>query len=144
MRQQKLLHEGKYEMKILLIIALLFLSGCMSTAKNMNHVSIGMSKSEVISILGEPMETRGTNGIEYTIYNLRTAASAGAQAGCGVAGVYTLGLAYLAEGCQSKNADYFVSFKENKVSSYGRIGDFNSTQKPEATVNVNNTVRHVD
>jgi hypothetical protein len=99
-----------------------------------------MSKPEVISILGEPSETRASEGIEYMIYTLRTAPGAGTQTSCGVAGVYTLGLAYLAKGCQYSDSDYFVQFKENKVTAYGRIGDFNSTKNPEKTININETV----
>jgi len=129
-------------MKILVLATFTaILIGCASTAKNLNDVSLGMTKSDVVSILGEPSETRASDGVEYMIYTLRTAPSPGTQTTCGVAGVYTLGLVYLADGCQYSDGDYFVQIQGGKVEAYGRIGDFGSTQKPEATININQTIK---
>lgn len=127
-------------MKYVVIFLSILLAACANTARNLNAVSVGMTKADVINVLGDPDETRAAEGIEYLIYELRKAPSAGAQTACGVAGVYTLGLAYLFKDCQYSDNDYFVQLKGGKVMAYGRIGDFNSTQKPEATINVNTTV----
>jgi hypothetical protein len=39
--------------------------------------------------------------------------------------------------CGGEEDDFFVRFKEGVVESYGRVGDFDSTNVPEATINVN-------
>ena len=131
-------------MKYFLTLLIFILIGCTSTAKNMNSVAVGMSKHEVMQMLGEPLETRASEGVEYMVYELRTAPSAGAQTGCGVAGVYTIGLAYLFDDCQYTDSDYFVQLKEGKVTSYGRIGDFDSTKNPESTININQNIKKVN
>jgi hypothetical protein len=127
-------------MKFIVFLCAILLAGCVSTAKNMNHLSVGMNKSEVIEVLGDPLESRAADGVEYLVYNLRTAPSGGAQAACGVAGVYTIGLAYLAKSCQSEDNDYFVQFKNGKMAGYGRASDFNLMHK-ESTINVNQTIK---
>ena len=119
------------------------ISSCVSTAKNLNHISVGMTKAEVMTILGEPRDTRASEGVEYMIYKLRHAPSAGVQATCAGTGVYTLGFVYMLKGCQYSDDDYFVQLREGKVTAYGRIGDFDSTQKPEATININKTVKEI-
>lgn len=77
------------------------------------------------------------------IYELRTTPGAGAQTGCGVAGVYTLGLAYLFDDCQYSDNDYFVQFNEGKVSLYGRIGDFSPNKNPDPTINTNKEIKEI-
>ena len=128
----------------LCIVLALLLNGCANTALNMNQMSVGMSKSEVISVLGEPSESRASDGVEYLMYRLRTTPSAGKQAGCGAAGWLTLGLTYMIKECQYSNNDYFVQLEENKVRSYGRVGDFDSTEDEKATITVNQTIKEVD
>ncbi|MGA8147289.1 MAG: hypothetical protein WB870_06905 [Gallionellaceae bacterium] len=128
-------------MKFSILFLVIFLIGCANTAKNLNDLSIGMDKDVVIHLLGEPRETRVSDGVEYMIYNLRTAPSADAQAGCGAAGVVTFGLAYLYKGCRISNDDYFIQLKQGNVTAYGRIGDFASIQIPEATINVHEPIK---
>jgi hypothetical protein len=118
-------------------------TGCStSTVQNLNSVSVGMSKAEVIQTMGTPEETRAAEGTEYLIYKLRRAPSSGTQTGCATAGLFTYGLAYLvAESCRYQDNDYFVQLNDGKVTAYGKIGDFNSTAKPEATINVNQNIK---
>lgn len=49
---------------------LVLLSGCGTSAKKLNEVSTGMTKSEVIQILGSPESVRAKNGQEILIYTL--------------------------------------------------------------------------
>lgn len=131
-------------MKIAIVLAVIAaLSGCVNTAKKLNHLSLGMTKPEVMEILGEPDETAAAHGVEYMLYELRSAPGAGTQTACGVGGLYTLGLIYLAKDCQYSDKAYFVQLREGKVSAYGKPGDFDSTQKPEATINVNQRIEQV-
>lgn len=114
--------------------------GCSSSAKKLNQVSVGMSKAEVMEVLGDPNETRASEGVEYLMYELRKAPGGGTQTACAVGGVATWGLAYLFKGCQYSDDDYFVQLRDGRVNAYGRIGDFNSTQNPEATININQKI----
>ncbi len=118
-------------MKYVVIFLSIFLVACVSTAKKLNAVSVGMTKAQVIDALGVPDETSGANNVEYLVYELRKAPGAATQTACGVGGVYTLGLAYLIKGCRYSDNDYFVHLQDGKVIAYGRIGDLNVTQKAE-------------
>lgn len=100
-------------------------------------MSIGMSKPEVVELLGQPKETKAASGVEYMMYELRDAPGAATQTGCGVAGVYTIGLAYAFEGCQYEDELYFVRLIEGNVEAYGRQGDFDSTKDPTININTN-------
>lgn len=126
--------------KLIVLIFSLTALGCSSTAKKLNEVSVGMSKKEVMEALGDPDETRASEGVEYLMYELRKAPGGGTQTACASVGVLTWGLPYLFKGCQYSDDDYFVQLKDGRVFAYGRVGDFNSTQTPEATINVNQTI----
>lgn len=118
-------------------------TGCMSTTKRMNDISLGMTKGDVIEAIGKPDETRAVDGVEYMLYELKKAPGAGTQTACGVAGVLTFGIAYINPGCQSERVEHFVQLRDGKVTSYGRPGDFNSTKTPESTLNINQRVENV-
>ena len=47
----------------------LLLFGCASTQR-MNNVSLGMTKSEVIDVMGNPDVSKCADGVEYLIYAL--------------------------------------------------------------------------
>ncbi len=128
-------------MRMKILILVIFLVGCVNTAKNMDYVFVGMSREGVIIALGEPTDTRTSDGVEYMYYRLRTAPIAEVQGGCGAAGVATLGLAYLYKGCRYSDDDYFIQLKEGKVAAYGRMQDAKSTQDPGAAANVNQTIK---
>jgi hypothetical protein len=56
----------------LLLTAVLALVGCASAPK-MNHLSVGMTKREVFSVLGSPASTAAPgNGVEILRYELAT------------------------------------------------------------------------
>jgi len=75
----------------------------------MNSVSLGMSKENVIKIMGKPISTSAIEGTEYLNYTLTDP-------------VY-----YTPD-------PYYVCIKEGKVSSYGRKGDFDSTKDPTQVI----------
>ena len=112
----------KYTVKILAILITIGLAGCMPTTLNkMNEVSIGMSKQEVITAIGSPTETRATENVEYLMYHLR---------------IHT--------DVRRLKKPYFVQIENGRVTAYGEMGDFGSTQLPEATVNINQTVKEIE
>src|SRR5437879_2398144 len=55
----------------LAIFTVVVLAGCTTGSSNMNRVSIGMTKAEVVRVLGQPESTSGSQGSEYMIYTLR-------------------------------------------------------------------------
>ena len=94
------------------LIAIFFLAmgfiGCVTTPRKFNHVSVGMTKAEVIGILGEPQSTSGNGQVEYLnyAYNMYPVGSFG-QGG----------------------PDYrFVRIINGRVDAYGKPGDFDSTK----------------
>jgi outer membrane protein assembly factor BamE (lipoprotein component of BamABCDE complex) len=94
----------------LALIFALFL-GCTSAQKNMNRLSIGMSKSEVIDVMGHPLSTSANQSTEYMIYR-------SANAGQGWYG------------------RHFVRIVDGKVDAFGRQGDFDSTKDPTLNMNI--------
>ena len=107
---------------VLLTLLAVALGGCAPTTLNkMNKVSIGMDKQQVISAIGSPTETRATQGIEYLVYHLR-----------------------MDTDVRTAKTPYFVQLENGRVTAYGKVGDFGSTQTPESTVNVNQTIKSVD
>jgi len=108
----------KYIKKAILLLSLIFISGCMiPTSKKMNLVSIGMTKAEVITKLGDPSSTRASNGVEFLIYNLAPAE------------------AFIVD--ENHLPEYFVRIVNGKVDSYGKMGDFDSTKPMPSTLNIN-------
>jgi outer membrane protein assembly factor BamE (lipoprotein component of BamABCDE complex) len=92
------------------------LTGCRSTGEKMNRVSLGMTKAEVVSTMGSPDSTAANEGAEFMRYSLARA-SWGPEA--------------------NFRDDYFVKFVNDRVVSYGRVGDFDSTKDASQTINVN-------
>lgn len=101
--------------KLLGILALMVsASGCASN--QMNRVSLGMTKPEVIRQLGSPNSTSAQGSTEYLNYSFYERAF----------GPYE---------------PYFVKVVDGKVESYGRLGDFDSTKTPTTRVEVDATVK---
>ena len=99
------------------------LIGCVGTqpASKLNELSLGMSKAEVIAAIGSPDTTRAADGVEYLIYELQGRVTGGQKASCGLATVFTWGMA--AGVCANINLDdYFVKIEDGVVASYGRVG----------------------
>jgi hypothetical protein len=90
------------------------LCGCASTSHKMNSVNVGMTKAEVIAVLGPPASTSAREGVEYMIYKLRDHVE-----------LDPLKAPYTKQ-------DYFVRLCSGKVDAFGKVGDFDSTQIPES------------
>jgi hypothetical protein len=97
---------------------MLVLSGCMAaiygTADQLNQISIGMPKEQVLKSLGMPKSTSASNGVEYLQYLwVKTIIAANANF----------------------PEDYYVAIQDGRVLSYGRTGDFESTKLSHQQVN---------
>lgn len=104
---------------ISLIIVLGFLIGC-ATAKRLNKIQVGMDKKEVIAIMGEPVSTSAINQQEYLNYRL-------SETG--------------AEAYWSITKPYFIRLINNKVDSFGLLGDFDSIKNPTIKIEKDETIK---
>ncbi len=123
-----------------IIVAIAGLVGCVSTEHKINNVSLGMNKQQIIETLGTPDNTRAAKGIEYMIYELKAATNIGE---CTAVTLSTFGLSS-GLACGRDKVEYFVQIEQGKVTAYGQVGDFGSTELPEATININKTVKEVE
>lgn len=110
--------------KLLLSLLIIFLSGCMAavfgTADQLNQLSIGMSKEEVLKRLGPPKSTAANAGIEYMQYRwVKTVIAADGNF----------------------PDDYYVGIRDGRVESFGRKGDFDSAKLPTRRIEVDQTIR---
>lgn len=88
------------------------------TADQLNKLSIGMTRQEVIQALGEPKSTSSKGDLEYLQYRwVKTVIAADGNF----------------------PEDYFVAVKNGRVLSYGKKGDFDSTKLMAQRVEVNGT-----
>ena len=101
------------------IVALLLLAGC-ATANKMNKVQIGMTKAEVIKAIGNPASVSAKEDSEYLNYSLSETSD---QAYYGI------------------TVPYYVRLINGRVDSYGRLGDFDSTQTPTLKIETDENVR---
>jgi hypothetical protein len=81
---------------VLLLMGLLV--GCAASAKRINNLQQGMTKAEVIDIMGEPDYTSSTKDVEILSYRLASG------------GVF--------------KETYFVRISNGTVDRFGRRGDF--------------------
>jgi hypothetical protein len=77
----------------------LLLVGCATRAK-MNNLSLGMTKSQVLSVMGRPASTAATHGTEVLRYDLHD-------------NVF-----------DEHASEYWVTLENGRVSEYGRAGDW--------------------
>ena len=100
---------------ILVLLLCLGLVGCV-TAQKMNKLNLGMTKAEVIKVMGNPTSISAKGNTEYLNYRLKETTD-----------MYEWGTMY------------FIRIIDGKVDSYGRLGDFDSTKVPEskATIDLN-------
>jgi tetratricopeptide (TPR) repeat protein len=109
----------------MIVLVGLFIVGCATAPSAMNKVSVGMTKSEVVSALGQPQSTRATQGVEYLIYHCREV-SIGRQYFMATQGI-----------SGEMEADYYVRLVNGRVDAYGKQGDFDSTHIPEQRLDLN-------
>lgn len=101
----------------LLLTCLLFTS-CMTSkyARKLQSIQIGMTPSQVIAIMGEPHQTSAKDGCVYYIYH---------------------SLVLDAIWCHDEY--HYVRFINDRVDSYGKQGDFDSTKDNRIKVSIDNT-----
>ena len=105
---------------LVLALAAVCGSGCtQATANKINKVQMGMTKTEVIGVMGEPVSVSAQGTTEYLNYRLYERAG---------------------EADAIPTTPYFVRLVNGKVESYGRTGDFDSTQKPTIQIKREDTV----
>jgi len=90
------------------LLSFLLISGC-ATSQKINKVQLGMTKDEVIKIMGPPVSISAQKGVEYLNYSLSETSD---QAFKGI------------------TIPYYVRIVNGRVESFGRAGDFDST-KPQ-------------
>jgi hypothetical protein len=102
----------------LILAGVIVLTGCAATAPNMNLLSVGMTKQEVVDTMGDPVSTAAPGGgfemLRYQLSSTRDNAYYGIT------------------------DEYFVRLINGKVDSYGRMGDFDSTKDPTLNLNIKN------
>ena len=101
------------------VITSLLLSGC-ATANKMNNVQIGMTESEVIKTIGNPASVSAKDECKYLNYSLSETDD---QAGEGI------------------TVPYYVRLINGRVDSYGRLGDFDSTQKSTMKIETDENIK---
>jgi len=100
----------KFSVILLSIVALL--AGCASAHK-ISKVQIGMTKEEVIAVMGNPVSTSAQGNFEYLNYALSETGD---------------------DAFMGWTKPYFIRLVNGHVESYGRTGDFDSTKPPTVRI----------
>ena len=101
-------------------VAILLLNCSPINVNDQLRIQLGMSRSEVISILGKPKEIKVSGKSEYLMYSGRPAGRIAPFPG---------------EIWQ----DYFYRFIDGRLESFGKMGDFDSTKDPTQKVIIDKT-----
>ena len=92
----------------LCLVFVLLLAGCVTSSKKLSEISLGMNKSEVIEVLGEPQSVSArVGGVELLRYQL-----SGRNA------------APLSPNAKATADGYSVQLIDGKVVAYGRDDEF--------------------
>lgn len=102
-----------------ILFYVLIISGC-ATSGIINKVQIGMSKGEVIKVMGEPVSVSAKSGTEYLNYKLSETGD---------------------DAFRGWTSPYYVRLIDGKVDSYGRTGDFDSTKKPTVKIETDENIK---
>jgi len=97
----------------------LLLIGC-ATSGVINGVNMGMTKDEVIKVMGNPVSVSAKEGTEYLNYKLSETND---------------------DAFMGWTRPYYVRLINGKVDSYGRSGDFDSTQKPTLKIETDENIK---
>lgn len=103
----------------IIIFIILLINGC-ATAYKISKVNIGMTKQEVIEKMGPPASVSAQGNIEYLNYAFSETDD---QAFYGI------------------TRPYYVRLVNGHVESYGRTGDFDSTQKPTLRIETDENIK---
>lgn len=104
-----------------LIILLIVLAciGCANSGK-INAVQIGMTKQEVINVMGDPVSVSAQSSTEYLNYKLSETDD---------------------DAFDGITTPYYVRLINGKVDSFGRFGDFDSTKTPTIRIETDENVK---
>jgi hypothetical protein len=122
--------KGKFQKIIPVLILLLFLSGCATSASNLKKVSLGMTKDQVEETLGEPTVARGSIMNKYgqviLVWEYKLALptddNAGTIIGKTAVTIITVGMA--AGSFKGERRNYWLYFYDNKLVQLGEAGDW--------------------
>ena len=119
--------EERMFLKLLIALCASVLVGCSSTpsADVTSQLGVGMTKDEVISIMGHPTSTAAKGGAEFMTYRLCT------DECWRVPGFRIMGT-------------YYVKLVNGVVESFGSKGDFDSTKTPTVRVEHDENVKISD
>lgn len=108
-------------MKLLgLLLSIVFLLVGCATANKISNVQMGMTKQDVIRVMGPPASTSAKGKTEYLNYSLSETDD---QAFYGI------------------TKPYYVRIINGRVDSFGRLGDFDSTQKPTVRIETKENIK---
>jgi outer membrane protein assembly factor BamE (lipoprotein component of BamABCDE complex) len=113
-----LLH-GTLMKHLLFALMMLLLIGC-ATSHKINSVQLGMTKEEVVAAIGNPVSVSAKDGTEYLNYQFSETDD---QAFYGI------------------TTPYYVRLVNEIVDSYGRMGDFDSTQNPTIKIESDSKIK---
>jgi outer membrane protein assembly factor BamE (lipoprotein component of BamABCDE complex) len=104
-----------------LFLTAVLLAGC-ATANKISSVQIGMTRGDVVKVMGQPNSVSAKGNSEYLNYAL---AETGDDA------------------FRGWTKPYYVRLINGKVESYGRTGDFDSTKTPTVRLESDQTVKQI-
>ena len=99
--------------KLIVSLLLVGVAGCVSTGKKLNNVSLGMTKPEVVRVMGTPDSVKGADGVEVLVYSVDKLWTTERY-------TYT--------------GDYWIELKNGRVTKYGKPVDFNMANPPTQKV----------
>jgi hypothetical protein len=101
---------------VLLVLTSALFTGCVArSTQTLNQLHVGMTKAEVIRVMGPPSTVASQGGVEYLNYNLATS---------------------FADFDRSDTSDYFIRIVNGQVDAYGQKGDFDTTKNPTIDYNI--------
>jgi len=106
----------------IILIALLhvvLLAGCASATK-ISGVQLGMTKEQVIALMGKPVSSSAQGTYEYMNFALSETSD---------------------DALRGWTNPYYVRLVNGRVESFGRTGDFDSTQKPTVRIENDSSIR---
>jgi outer membrane protein assembly factor BamE (lipoprotein component of BamABCDE complex) len=103
---------------VLILIGFLLI-GCATSGK-INAVNMGMTKEQVIKVMGNPVSVSAKGSTEYLNYKLSETDD---------------------DAFMGWTTPYYVRVVDGKVDSYGRTGDFDSTQKTTIKIETDENIK---
>ncbi|MCF7762789.1 MAG: outer membrane protein assembly factor BamE [Verrucomicrobia bacterium] len=92
-----------------LLTIFMLLTGCVTSSKKMVSIKTGMTREQVISVLGQPAAASADGPFEYLRFRL---------SGTGAPPLNPNAAVFADE--------YFVRFRDGTVDQFGKVGDFQS------------------